>query len=98
MATARITNAVLQERQDQQHTQVMLTLARMEDKITTLCKRIQEAEIISAEDRARIAMLEKQQVMTGQDSKRMTRLVIAIALIASAMTATADRLIGLLIP
>ena len=102
MSTSRITNAVLRERIDQQHTRVMLTLARVEDKLTTLCGRIQEAEVASAEDRARIAIVEtKQKTMQADLSSvksRTLRLIVAVAVLSGASSVAADRLIGLFLP
>lgn len=99
MPTPRITNAVLQERQVQQHTQVMLSLARVEDKLTTFCQRVQEAEITSVEDRARITAVETQQetMKTGLASvkARTWRLVVAVAVLGGAASVAVDKLIGL---
>jgi len=102
-----ISNAVLQERIDQQHTQVMLSLAQLTDKVTMLCQRVQETEVAKVEDQARITALEKQHVTmqteqsTLQDSLtasnvRIWRITVAVALIAGATSAAADKLMGLL--
>lgn len=102
MTAQRITNAVLQERQVQQHTQVMLSLARVEDKLTTLCKRQQDAEVTSVEDRARITAIEAQHkvMKTDLDSvkSRTLRLIIAVAVLSGASSVAADRFVGLLFP
>ena len=102
MVAVRITNAVLQERQVQQHTQVMLALARMEDKLTTLCQRVQQAEVASVEDRARIVAVEKRQSAMNTDlagvKKRTLRLVIAVAVLGGATSVAADRIVGLFLP
>lgn len=102
MTTPRVTNAVLQERIDQQHTQVMLMLARVEDKVTTLCQRVQDAEVASVGDRARIAAVEKQQASMETDlsgvKARTLRLIITVAVLSGASSVAADRLIGLLLP
>ena len=99
MTTQRITNAVLQERQVQQHTQVMLSLARVEDKLTTLCQRVQSAEVASVEDRARIAAVEQQQETMRDDlanvKSRTMRLVVAVAVLGGATSVAIDKLIGL---
>ena len=99
MAPPRITNAVLQERQVQQHTQVMLSLARVEDKLTTLCQRVQDAELTSVEDRARIEAVEGQQSAMNTDlagvKKHTLRLVVAVALLGGASSVAVDRIIGL---
>jgi len=98
----RVTNAVLRERIDQQHTQVMLSLTRVEDKLTTLCSRVQGAEVVSAEDRARIAVVETRQATMQADlssvKKRTLRLVIAVAVLSGASSVAADRVLGLLLP
>lgn len=100
-STPRITNAVLQERQVQQHTQVMLSLARVEDKLTTLCQRVQDAEVASVEDRARIAAIETQQETMKTDlagvKTRTLRLIIAIALLSGASSAAVSSFLGLLL-
>jgi len=102
VTSPRITNAVLQERQDQQHTQVMLMLARVEDKVTTLCQRMQEAEITSAKDQARIMAMEVQQeVMRGDLSSvkaRTLRIIVVVAVLSGASSVAAERLLGLLLP
>ena len=101
MAT-RVTNAVLQERIDQQHTRVMLSLARMEDKLATLCQRMQQAEVASVEDRARIVAVEGRQSAMNTDlagvKKRTLRLVIAVAVLSGASSVAVDRVIGLFLP
>lgn len=100
--TATVTNAVLQERQAQQHTQVMLSLARVEDKITTLCQRAQSAEVASVEDRAHIAAVETEQKTMKTDltsvKARTLRLIVAVAVLSGASSVVVDRFIGLLFP
>lgn len=102
MTTPRITNAVLQERQVQQHTQVMLSLARVEDKLTTMSQRAQDAEIASVEDRARITAIETQHATMKTDLagvKRQTlRLIVTVAVLSGASSVAVDRFIGLLFP
>lgn len=101
MAT-RITNAVLRERIDQQHTRVMITLARVEDKLTTLCQRVQEAEVASAEDRARISIVETRQKTMQNDiagvKTRTLRLIVAVAVLSGASSVAVNSLIGLFLP
>ena len=102
MTPSPVTNAVLQERIDQQHTRVMLTLARVEDKLTTLCGRVQGAEVASVEDRARIVAVETKQATMQADlssvKTRTLKLIIAVAVLSGASSVAADRLIGLFLP
>jgi len=99
---ATVTNLVLQERIGQQHAQVMLTLARVEDKITKLCKRMQEAEVISVKDQARITAIETKHTAMKIDldnvKARTLRLIVAVAVLSGASSVAADRFIGLLFP
>jgi len=101
-STPRITNAVLQERQVQQHTQVMLSLARVEDKLTTFCQRQQDAEVSSVEDRARITAVETQQETMKTDlagvRARTLKLIVAVALLSGASSVAVDRFVGVLFP
>jgi len=103
MTTSRsISNAVLQERIDQQHVQVMLSLAQLTDKITTLCQRMQGTEIARAEDRARIAAIETQHKTMRVDldsvKARTLRLIIAVAVLSGATSVAVDKLVGLFTP
>lgn len=101
-APCSISNAVLQERIDQQHTQVMSSLAQLMDKVTTLCQRMQEAEIASTRDQARITAVETRQTamqtdLTGVKSRTM-RLVVAVAILGGATSVAVDKLVGLFLP
>ena len=97
-----ISNAVLQERIDQQHVQVMLSLAQLIDKVTILCQRVQTAEISSVKDQARITAVETQQTtmqgeLTSVKSRTM-RLVVAVAILGGATSVAVDKLVGLFMP
>jgi hypothetical protein len=45
---ASITNAVLSERQDQHHVQMMLAMARMEDQLTKMNGNVRDAKVALA--------------------------------------------------
>jgi capsule polysaccharide export protein KpsE/RkpR len=99
---ASITNAVLNERQQQQFTQTMVLLAQIKDHLATMNGSVREEQILGAEQELRINCLSKhiekmeQELKKSQD--RAVRLALAVALLTGMGMAGANKIFSLVIP
>ena len=106
---AAVTNAVLQERLDQQHTQTMLLLAKVDDKLTRMNGSIETCQTQSAEHEVRIDRIEEctRTIRTREDKLRAEieevrrhtwRTAIAVALVAGATMGSVQGILSLVLP
>jgi hypothetical protein len=99
---ASVTNAVLSERQEQQHTQTMVLLAQIADKLTTINGCVRSVQISDAEQELRLKCSEKRlgKIETEQKETqaRFWRIAVAIALLAGAGMAGAEKALSLIMP
>lgn len=97
-----ITNAVLSERQAQQFTQTMVLLAQIDDKLTVMNGTVRGVQINGAEQKMRIKVNEKRLLLVEGElrkaQKQAWKVAIAVALLAGAGMAGADRVLSLVIP
>jgi len=104
-----VTNAVLQERLEQQHTQTMLLLAKVDDKLTTLNGGVKEMQVQCAEHEVRLGQIEERAgtVRTREDKLRAEieevrrqawRTAIAVALVAGAAMSAGERVLSFVLP
>jgi len=99
---ASITNAVLDERQEQQHTQTMVALARIDDRLVKMNGSVRQMQINDAgyeqrieSNTTRLIDIEKKQ---EEAQTRSWRLAVAIALLTGAGMAGVNAALGLVIP
>ncbi len=104
-----ITNAVLQERLEQQHAQAMLLLAKVDDKLTRLNGSVNQIQLTSTEHAVRINKIEKctHTIQAREDKLRAEieevrshtwRIAVAVAIIAGAAMSASERILGVLLP
>jgi len=99
---ASITNAVLNERQEQQHTQTMVALARIDDRLVKMNGSVRLMQINDAGHEQRIVSAESRLVDIEQKQEeaqtRSWRLAVAIALLTGAGMAGVNTVLGLIMP
>lgn len=99
---ASVTNAVLSERQDQQHTQTMVALARIEDHLSAMNGNVRDAQISSAEHNLKIGCNEKHLKGFERELKkaqeRYVKVAIGIALLTGMGMAGANTVLSLVMP
>ena len=104
-----VTNAVLQERLEQQHTQTMLLLAKVDDKLTKLNGTVEQIQMRDAEHEVRLVRVEEcsQTVRAREDKLRgeieevrkyTWRIAIAVALVAGAAMSAGERMLSFVLP
>lgn len=102
MTGATMTNAVLSERQQQQHTQAMLLLAKIDNKLQAMNGTMREVQINDAEQDLRLSCNTthlKQLEAEMKDIQRQTwKVAIAVAVLAGATMEGVKAVAGLLTP
>ena len=104
-----VTNAVLQERLEQQHTQTMLLLAKVDDKLTKLNGSVEQIQLRDAEHEVRLTKVEacSKTVRAREDKLRAEieevrrhawRTAIAVALVAGAAMSAGERVLSFVLP
>lgn len=104
-----VTNAVLQERLQQQHAQTMLLLAKVDDKLTRLNGAVEGIQLSSAEHEVRIDNIEERSRSAREREgklreeieeirKHAWRIAIAVALVAGAAMSAGERILGFVLP
>ena len=97
-----VTNAVLQERQEQQFTQTMVLLAKIDDKLAVVSDTIHQVQIREAGQGLRLDCDEKRLAQVEDKleaaQKHIWRIVVAAAVLTGAGMAGVDKVLSLIIP
>ena len=97
-----ITYDVLSERQDQQHTQVMLLLAKIDNRLANTNGSMHAVQILGVEHEQRIEVVETQleylKRKEEETQERSWKIAVAVALLTGLGMAGGNAVLGLITP